>query len=109
MRSKFSHRPIRRRCWRAMRLGPVAVKLRGQRLRVELVSGPAGLVLRGDGLLAWQPTAQQLGTHDLVLRYSSPTGSSLRQSARIRVQTTTVSRLPEIVSEPKRLTAVETP
>ncbi|MBX3423651.1 MAG: VCBS repeat-containing protein [Pirellulaceae bacterium] len=78
----------------------------GQELSVELISGPAGLVHHGDGLLLWQPTSQQIGAHPLVLRYRSPTGQQMDQTFSIAVDSTAVRALPEIQSQPPVLAVV---
>ncbi|MFO0940533.1 MAG: FG-GAP-like repeat-containing protein [Pirellulales bacterium] len=81
----------------------------GNPLRVELVSGPAGLTLEHNGLLQWQPSSQQLGSHDVVLRYRDTVGGHLDKTSSIVVKSTANRELPEILSQQSKFAVAGSP
>ncbi len=69
------------------RYRPVANDLNGDKLAYELVVRPDGMVVDSTtGLIGWQPTSEQLGAHDVVLRVSDGYGGVDLQSFEIFVR-----------------------
>ena len=69
------------------RYRPVANDLNGDMLAYELVVRPDGMVVDSTtGLIGWQPTSEQLGAHDVVLRVSDGYGGVDLQSFEIFVR-----------------------
>ena len=61
----------------------------GDRLTYSLSLKPEGMTIdENTGLIAWKPTAEQLGTHEVILRVQDNLGGVTLQSAQILVQPT---------------------
>ncbi|BAS59966.1 YD repeat protein (plasmid) [Leptolyngbya boryana NIES-2135] len=80
----------------------------GDRLIYQLVTGPQGMTLQ-DGVVRWNPTAAQTGTHNVVVRVSDGVLTS-QQAWTIQASNFVVNHAPIITSAPTQLVAnVEKP
>jgi len=71
----------------------------GDLLLWSLDSAPAGMVVNAEtGLLSWQPTAEQIGSHSVAVRVIDSSGAYVGQQFDLRV--TGINTPPEIVSVP---------
>src|SRR5262249_16277739 len=74
-------------------------------LRFDLLAGPAGMTLAAaSGVVAWEPTAEQLGVADVILRVSDGRGGVDLQS--YRVAAGTAGTAPVISTPPPSAPAV---
>jgi hypothetical protein len=73
----------------------------GNTLSFSVVSGPQGLTIDpASGLVAWSPTANQLGANAVTLQVSDGRGGTANQSYVINVQQQVGDQPPVIVSQP---------
>lgn len=78
-------------------------------LQFVLASGPAGMALdENTGLIAWTPSAAQVGPHDVSLRVEDSEGGVATQTYHV-VVTATANRAPAINSTPPFVATVGAP
>ena len=66
-----------------------------------LDQGPTGLIInRETGLISWNPTGDQLGTHTVIVTASDGRGGTATQEYQIRVLADPTNTAPVIVSDP---------
>ncbi len=82
----------------------------GDPLRFQLVSGPALMTIdETTGVLTWDPNAQDLGTHPLIVRVEDGRGGSAEQHFTILVIDPPPNRPPVFTSVPVVAANVNTP
>jgi YD repeat-containing protein len=64
----------------------LASDLNGDVLTFELVQGPQGLAVSTQGVVSWQPSDQQLGAHQVILKVSDGKGGVDLQAFNLTVQ-----------------------
>ncbi|NEP10260.1 MAG: DUF4114 domain-containing protein [Symploca sp. SIO2C1] len=79
----------------------------GDPLTFTLINAPAGMTVNQSGLLSWQPTAPQIGSHTVTLTVEDGQGGSDTQSYNLDVRHQAANYAPEITSEPLYLTNIE--
>lgn len=82
------------------------VDANGQPLLIELLSGPMGLGVDASGFVEWQPTFDQMGTHNVLVRFRSSSGDTEDHSFSLDVQQAVTNSRPRIVSTPSSLAAI---
>jgi len=78
-----------------------AIDSDGDALTYELLSPPDGIDINSDtGMLTWNPTASDIGTHSLVLQVSDGKGGIDRQNYTLEVSTPPPNRPPLFTDPP---------
>lgn len=78
-----------------------AVDVDGDALVYRLVSGPVGMTIESDsGVIAWIPTAQQLGSQPVVVQVADASGAAVEQAFTLFVISPADNAPPMIVSTP---------
>ena len=78
----------------------------GDPLTYSLPTFPAGMTIDAAGLVSWQPTAEQLGSHQVQVRVDDGRGSFATQTYSISVVTQTSNQPPSITSTPPQAATV---
>lgn len=82
----------------------------GNPLTYSLLTAPSGMVINpSTGLVQWAPTADQIGSHSVVIDVSDGQGGGAVQGYNIVVSSTAASQPPTITSTPGLLAAVSQP
>jgi RHS repeat-associated protein len=87
---------------RAYRYDVVATDPDGDALQFNLVSGPADMSIdAATGALAWMPTAEDLGNHEVILRVRDGRGGQAQQAFTLSAIDPPPNRPPVVLSSPK--------
>ncbi len=82
-----------------LRYNSIAVDPDSDRLTFDLPLKPEGMVVdETTGILAWQPTSDQVGIHDVILRVQDGRGGISLQTFQLNV--TALNNIPSITSTP---------
>ncbi len=77
-----------------------AADLDGDPLTYHLDTAPAGMAIDARGMIAWEPTATQLGDHLVAVRVEDGRGGGATQNFTLTVATQYSNRSPVITSNP---------
>ncbi|HUE70455.1 MAG TPA: putative Ig domain-containing protein [Pirellulaceae bacterium] len=78
----------------------------GDPLTFSLPIAPAGMTIDATGLVTWQPTAEQLGSHQVQVRVEDGRGGFATQTWSVSVVTQTSNQPPSITSTPPQAATV---
>jgi large repetitive protein len=80
----------------------------GDSLTYQLVNPPSGMTVNNSGLIAWNPTAAQIGTYQIDLKVSD--GNLVtNQTYQLEVTSQPINHYPTITSAPNLVTNLERP